>query len=274
MLAEFYQKFFCTGSYNLVNTVVSTLVILFLAVFVIYPLVRKSGVEIDRKFLMALIPYIFFGAFIRILEDIDFLQGSCNPLTFDYYTVMPGFALGFGFIMLLIVIFCSFLSKRIGKEFNICFFWFGIALCLPAIIFLLINLVNPVLVIASIIISAAILFAVKFLLNFSKINFIFDKINYAILFGESLDGVTSTISIKLLNCSEKHVLSHFLLSTHFILFIVAKLALMLFIIWLIDNKIENKKAALFMKTVLLILTLFPGFRNLFLIAVGFCGTLI
>ena len=73
MPADFFQTYFIdpikygTG-YNIYNTAMYA-VLLVLAAVIVYKVVKKMGIRIDKNFLFAVSPYIFLGGLLRALQD-------------------------------------------------------------------------------------------------------------------------------------------------------------------------------------------------------------
>jgi len=72
-------------------------IILIIALYAIYKLLKKLKINIDWKFCLALMPYILFGPVTRVLEDSDyftepFVYWFISPLI---YLQIAGYALGF-----------------------------------------------------------------------------------------------------------------------------------------------------------------------------------
>ena len=89
--------------YNPVNTLGYGL-ILSLSVYWIHTFLEGRNVDIDRRFALALIPYILLGSTLRVLEDADFFSEPVNYLMISplIYIVVGLFTL---FIVYLSVIF-------------------------------------------------------------------------------------------------------------------------------------------------------------------------
>ena len=85
-------------------------IILIIALYAIYKLLKKLKITIDWRFCLALMPYILFGPVTRVLEDADyfnepFVYWFISPLI---YLQIAVYALGF----LIIGYYLEKLSKR------------------------------------------------------------------------------------------------------------------------------------------------------------------
>src|SRR3989338_346739 len=82
VLPDFIQQYYIdpikynTG-YNVVNTLTYT-VILIAAIVIVYKLLKKMNVKIDRKFFYAVIPFIALGSILRVYEDFLEATGSAS----------------------------------------------------------------------------------------------------------------------------------------------------------------------------------------------------
>lgn len=83
-MPDFFQTYFIdpitynTG-YNIVNTLAYAL-ILIASAFIVYKLLKRLGVRIDRKFLVGISPFIAFGGILRAYEDLLEATGAVGVL--------------------------------------------------------------------------------------------------------------------------------------------------------------------------------------------------
>jgi uncharacterized membrane protein len=83
--------------YNPYNTFVYALLFGGLTVYVLYPLIKKMDIEVDKKFFKGFLPFIVFGGAVRALKDI----GAVNSILLEtpiIYLLL--FALGLGTLAL------------------------------------------------------------------------------------------------------------------------------------------------------------------------------
>jgi len=78
--------------------------ILIVAVYLIFKILKKLNVKIDRRLVLAISPYIIFGSSLRVLEDLGLISG--------FIFVTPGiYFLGF-FILFFVLAVSLFLEKK------------------------------------------------------------------------------------------------------------------------------------------------------------------
>lgn len=70
--------------YNPYNTVVLALLFGALAIYVIYPAVKKMDVDIDLKFFKGFLPFIILGGLTRVLKDINAVNTILLETPFIY----------------------------------------------------------------------------------------------------------------------------------------------------------------------------------------------
>ncbi len=70
--------------YNPYNTIVYALLFGFLVLYVLYPLVKKMNIEIDRRFIIGFTPFIVFGGALRTLKDVDAINTILLETPFIY----------------------------------------------------------------------------------------------------------------------------------------------------------------------------------------------
>ncbi|HIJ98959.1 TPA: DUF63 family protein, partial [archaeon] len=107
-LQEFINTYFIqplymgSAGYNVYNTITYA-VILAVAVFAIYKLLKKLEIPIDRNFFIATLPFIFLGGLLRTLQDAGVLRSVLFVAPILYITE---FAFAF------IVLVASFYSAK------------------------------------------------------------------------------------------------------------------------------------------------------------------
>ena len=226
-------------------------IIIILALYFIYRLLKKLNIIVDWRFAVALMPYIFFGPVTRVLEDTGYFD---EP--FVYWFISPLIYLQIAIYALFFVILGYYLDKNCKK--------YNITVNKTVFIGGLILLIPPLILIAQWLIgnqwayTTGVRFDVFFLVNFfillitglvyfvsnffkQKTQFLVYKnpLNLIMLVGHMLDGITSYISIKDplnmgLGYAEKHPASDTLLNIWGPLFPIVKFLLIIFIIYVFD----------------------------------------
>src|SRR3989344_5529610 len=107
-MLDFIQKYFIspiyTGEgYNVYNTAAYA-IILIIAAYGVYKLLKKLKIEIDRKFFLGILPFVAMGGALRALQDSSL---TANPLFITpiiYFTIF--------FIALASLVFSRLLERH------------------------------------------------------------------------------------------------------------------------------------------------------------------
>jgi uncharacterized membrane protein len=102
-----------TEDYNLISTVVYG-IILSAAVYLIYTVFKKRGIEIDLKYILALVPFVLFGTLTRSMEDSFYF-----PIPMAYVFISPQIYVLVGAM----VVGLTILSRRLGRMGTIALLW-------------------------------------------------------------------------------------------------------------------------------------------------------
>jgi len=238
--------------------------------FFLYIYLKKTKIKIDLKLMLAILPYLIFGAIIRSFTDSNLLPYSINPLELGFYTHSPGLWIGI-FSLIMAALFAS--KKLFEGKFDYVkvfgaaglilmslslIFYFSLS---PDILFILFSIL--IIFIASVIV---VLFASKFIKPFKG-----DYFNYLAVIGQAIDGIATVLITIAKNCSEQHFVSDFILDWNFILFPVLKLILILAALYLIDSHMKEGDEKNFVKIVLIALGFMTGPRNILTAAIGNCN---
>lgn len=70
--------------YNPYNTVAYALLFGLLVLYVLYPLVKKMDIDVDRRFILGFSPFIVFGGALRTLKDVDAINTILLETPFIY----------------------------------------------------------------------------------------------------------------------------------------------------------------------------------------------
>lgn len=258
------------GQYTAVEYLVYGAILLALAFFVIFPILDKKGIKFNAKFLLALLPYILLGSAIHVLEDMHLLLRSPNPLELGYYFVTPGIYLMVAAITLACLFASIAVSKRMKKDFFKIFAGLGLIFALPITAFEIINFqawLGVLAVIAMVLAATAVLF---FLFRALKQKLLQDRLNLLAVASQALDGCATFVATQFFYCGEQHPLSGALLDFFPLSFVLAKIILVLVILWYVDREIKNKNLAGFIKIAIAILGFATGLRDLLTLGVGTC----
>ena len=278
-------------------TVVSELtygLILIVALFYIYILLKKKKVIVDWKFALALMPYIVYGPVSRVLEDTSYFQ---EPLL--YWFISPLIYVQIAFFAILFLLIGLYLEEKFGSEkitMNKTLFYGGLLFLLPSLILISSWILgnqwsestgvrfDVFIIVISIVLF--VVFLVYYSSDYLKKKFSFAKnfgvyknaLNLVILSGHMIDGLSSYISIKDpfamgLHYSEKHPASDMLLNIWGPLFPIVKFLLIIMVIYVFDilykEELKDHMTLVnLLKIGILILGFSPGVRDLLRVTMG------
>jgi uncharacterized membrane protein len=265
-------------------------VILIIALYYIYRLLKKLKITVDWRFALALMPFILFGPVTRVLEDTGYFQ---EPLV--YWFISPFIYMMIAFFVILFLFIGRYLEDKINSSkitVNRVLFVGGLFVLIPFLIPIVswilgarwdsttgINFDIFLIVVG---IVSLIVFLVYFIANYFKENkkivVYKNPLNLAMLCGHMIDGIATYISIKDpffmgLSYAEKHPASNFLLDIWGPLFPIVKFLLIIFVIYVFDvlykEELEEHKTLVnLLKIGILILGFAPGLRNLLRVTMG------
>lgn len=285
----FYNGVQANEGYTMISEITYG-IILIIALYYIYQLLKKLNVTIDWKFALALMPYIVFGPIGRVLEDTGYFE---EPLV--YWFISPLIYLLIAFFAILFILIGYYLNKKLKSpkiSVNRVLFAGGLIFLIPSIALVAAwilgfqwNDTNGV----RFDVFALVLFLVVSITGLvyyvarhykKKENFLpyTNPLNLAMLSGHLIDGVTSYISIKDpfmmgLFYAEKHPASNLLLNIWGPLFPIVKFVLIMVVIYVFDILYkEDLKDYINMinllKIGILILGFSPGLRDLLRVTMG------
>ena len=280
----FYEWFVApmmrNGWYNPVNTLVYS-VILILAVFLVYKMLKRMNIHIDRNFFIAILPFIFWGSSTRVLKDAATAGALRMPELNAFYGspffVTPGSYI-ITFSLALSVLLLSLLVQKLSRAkvpYWKLMFGIGIALCAFNIYLIPIMALEGFLMVIGIASAWTLLFFGKWKLfrtDFFKRNFkklkpekireFWTAQNAGIMSAHMLDASATFVSLAFFGYLEQHVVPRLLIgligpASMFLL----KLAIVIPVLYIIDRYAEEGDFKNFLKIVVLILGLAPGLRD-------------
>jgi uncharacterized membrane protein len=263
------------GWFNPVNTIVYS-IILVIAVYFVYKFLKKMDIHINRYFLYAILPFIFWGSSTRVLHDAAFSGVLTGPLG-EFYSLpifpTPGSYM-ITFLLALITLLISLVIQRFAKfPYWKTMLVIGIALCLWNVIIMPFHSVIPLLIILPITLAWTGLF---FLIRKSAVHFkkkdlasLFSHANVVILGSHMLDASATFTALTFFGYAEQHVLPNLIIpvlgpASMFLL----KLVVLIPVLWIIDKYAEKGDFKNFLKIVILILGLAPGLRDMIRLVAG------
>jgi len=280
----FYNGVEAQEGYTLISEITYG-IILVIALYFIYKLLKKLKITVDWRFALALMPYILFGPVSRTLEDAGFFG---EPLV--YWFISPLIYLQIAVYALFFLLLGHYVEKRYKKNYltvNNVLFVGGLVFLIPSIVILVLqglesNLVRfdvfTIIIGLTVLITVLVYILAHIFRSYEKIVVYKNPLNLAMLFGHLMDGITSYISIKDplgmgLFYSEKHPASNLLLEVWGPLFPIVKFVLIVFVIYVFDvlfkEDLKNHLTLVnLLKIGILILGFSPGLRDLLRVTIG------
>ena len=280
----FYNGVEAQEGYTLISEITYG-IILVIALYFIYKLLKKLKITVDWRFALALMPYILFGPVSRTLEDAGFFG---EPLV--YWFISPLIYLQIAVYALFFLLLGHYVEKRYKKNYltvNNVLFVGGLVFLIPSLVILVLqglesNLVRfdvfTIIIGLTVLITVLVYILAHIFRSYEKIVVYKNPLNLAMLFGHLMDGITSYISIKDplgmgLFYSEKHPASNLLLEVWGPLFPIVKFVLIVFVIYVFDvlfkEDLKNHLTLVnLLKIGILILGFSPGLRDLLRVTIG------
>jgi uncharacterized membrane protein len=219
-------------------------IIFIIAAYLIYKLLKKMKVKIDKKLATAILPYIIFGGILRVLRDAGILTSSLF--------ITPGIYFFVAVILITIILF----SLLIEKKKNIPYFKISFILGLILVSFSL-PFIEPVNFESSAII---LIFFLPWVIPFSLVKW--REENKVVSLIHLFDANTTFVAMNFFGYAEQHVLPTFLIETFSpISFIFVKLIAIVTILILIDKFCEDKEFGKYLKLIIGILGAGTGTRD-------------
>jgi len=265
-------------------------IILVIALYFIYKLLKKLNIAVDWRFALALMPYILFGPITRVLEDTGYFE---IPVT--YWFISPLLYFQIAAYALSFLVLGYYIEKKFQRPkltVNFVLFIGGIILLIPPVILIVQWLAGypwgisigshpevflVVIGVVALIVGLVYLIAFIFRKN-EKIVVYKDPLNLSMITGHLIDGITSYVSIKDplklgLMYSEKHPASNVLLDIWGPLFPIVKFVLIILVIYVFDvlykDELKNNlRLVNLIKIGILILGFAPGLRDLLRVTMG------
>lgn len=285
-MPDFFHTYFLdpilrNGWFNPVNTLVYS-IILIIAVFLVFKLITRLRVGIDRYFFLGILPFIFWASSTRVLHD-SAVAGVLGPGLQEIY-ISPIFPTPGSYIITFSLALFVFLLSLTIQRFTKIHYWkpmftIGLALCILNVYLLPIVDFVPFLIIIPITLTLTLLVYLPNLLWRTKlfkkispgdnIRRLFSLENTGIVSGHLLDASATVTALTLYGYVEQHVVPRFLfpiLGTPS--FFALKILVVLPVLWIIDRYSEEGNFRNFLKIVVLILGLAPGLRDLLRLMTG------
>jgi uncharacterized membrane protein len=261
------------SGYNLVNTIVYAVILLVISFGLILPWLKRTGLPLNHRFLLALIPFILFGSAFRVLEDLHLLQRSCNPFSPWFYTISPGIFIAVAVLTIVSLQIGIWIAKKNHPKAMKIAFGIGLVMAIPVVVFLSLRFRVLDGFLGVLVLSLAITMIAYFGTRlFQKTRTVLEsRLNQLVFFGQMLDASATFTAIQFYHCSEQHVLSSGIINSFSpFAFVIVKFVLILLVLYFADQEIKNEKLRDFIKIVIAIIGFAPGIRDALTLAVGTC----
>lgn len=274
-MADFISEYFVNpilyqndyAPYNVYNTAAYAIIAL-AAIYLIFNALKHFKVSVDEDFARAVLPFVVFGAALRVLEDGHFLPRVVNVFGFQAYPfVTPGIYV-LTFILLGVSAVASILiagrgnAKKLLSKIGIAFA--GITLLTVAVQLKFFAHALAIIVLAFVFLKA-------FGFVYSKLGNRLSSLEAMAFYGQALDGCATFISVQFGSPAakyfEQHVVGGSLIAAFGpIAFLLVKLAFAAAVVYFLRKEKEEEK-----NYVLILITVFglgPGMRDLLRLAAG------
>jgi len=256
-LWQFIKKYYIDSivyktGYNPVNTA-TWAIILIVAVYLLYKWLVKR-IEIDERFIYGNIPFIVFGAGVRVVEDAGFLK---PPISYIFMTPFIEFLI-FAIALPTLVLSIKLRRDRYWIHYGLA----GAVLAIATLILLLTNLKIENWFVFPTALAMASVFTLIYHFGTAKFaRHMHNKLSEMVFFAHMLDASATFLGIQFLGYWELHVVPRLLISKFGPwIMIPAKAILFLAILYILDKE-EDESLKNFVKFVLIVLGLGPGLRD-------------
>ncbi|HIP25096.1 MAG TPA: DUF63 family protein [Archaeoglobus profundus] len=256
MLKEFIQKYYIDSivyktGYNPINTL-TWITILLIAIIILFKFL-KNKVAFDEKFVYSNIPYIIFGASLRIYEDAGFIT---PPFSYLFMTPMI-------YIIVFLLTFPTLIVsiKIKGERYWIYHSIVGLIISIPTLVVLFLKLNIENLFVFPTVVTLASGLTLLYLLISKFVKHMNNKLSLTVFFAHMLDCSSTYVGVQYLGYRELHVLPRYLISMFGPwIMIPIKFTIFLILLYLLDKEKDNQLKN-FLKFVLIVLGLAPALRN-------------
>jgi len=220
MIREFLYKYYIDPIiYGQPYTIVDTLtyaLILILSVYLVYRGLRRFGIEVDRRFVLATIPFVVLGGLLRVVEDTGMITSDLHILLITPIIF---------FVVFFITVAALFLSrilemKRVVSDYARAYGLIGLALAAAAFVLLLLwgaanTRIDPVVLLAipamAAVASAAVWAFLRYVLGWEYVE---DPLYALLIVGHMFDASATSFGIDLhpLHYVEQHVVGSALIA--------------------------------------------------------------
>jgi uncharacterized membrane protein len=232
-------------------------------------LLMKLNIKADWKFITVVIPYIFAGSTLRVIQDFNKdAQLFNSPL--QYLLITP-FIYVLMFMITVVLLIISIKLQRSGmvNDWKMAFGVAGILWTLVnlGILLSVLRITNPAALIVIFSMGAGLTMLIYIVAKVTGHTIFTQRINVSILFVHLLDASSTFYGMKFLGYYEKHVVPTFLIDLAGTSSIMFPLKLIVFIpvIYILETQFNDDEESMNLKDVLkltiIVLGLAPATRN-------------
>jgi len=251
--------------YNIYNTAVYA-VLLVIAAIIVYKLIRKMNIDVDRRFLFGVSPFIFLGGLLRALQDAKLFD--------TVFLITPLIYVSIFVVTLIALIIAKLLSKKI--QYHKTWFAIGAIAVLAALSLVQLKDANALLLMLGITaVWAVAIFAAKWVAdtkNITKVKNFLTTENSFLLLAHEFDATTTYVATTFYPYFEQHVLPSFFINIFGTWFMfVLKFIVVVIVLHVLDKELSNPEELqkrTFLKFLVLMLGMAPGLRNFFRLVMG------
>ncbi|MFH0923081.1 MAG: DUF63 family protein [Candidatus Micrarchaeota archaeon] len=243
--------------YNVVNTLVFAVLALF-AAYLIYSGLQKFKIKIDSKFFRAIMPFVFFGAFVRVLEDSGVLPRSVEALGWTFYPFVTPYIYVLTFLVVIASMAIAKKTSKTSEGFSCNLFAIGAALALFAMLCLFVLTDKRNFVALAEIAAFAAIPALAYAIWQKRATYR----EKTLFVSQALDGSATFVGVALFGYSEQHLLGNaiFALGTP-LLFYAIKMLFAIVAIELIRREKLGDEEKTYLLLLITIFGLAPGIRD-------------
>lgn len=247
------------GFYAIQDYIAYIFILLAIIWFVSNFLFRR--IEINKKFIVLILPYMLLGISIRILADLRLVERN------QYWSITPGVYL-LCILLCLVFIYIGLLIERFFKiEYWLFPFSLGFIISLLPIYLVLSKISDPERILYPTALAVFITAIIYLLSSLFRIEVFKELENLCIIFAHLLDSSATFVACNYFGFYEEHLLPRILISIlgNSVVMIPLKLSLIILVLYLIEKwKREEKKQGKLckiLKLMIFILGIGPGIRN-------------
>lgn len=248
--------------YNLVNTLVFAVLAL-AAAYAIYRLLKFWKIEIDSLFFRAMLPFVFFGGFLRVFEDAQLLPRSVEISGFTLYPFVTPYIYALVFAITIAIVW---LAKKYSESHRDFTHWLkraGLVLAFATLVILLAATKERNYFEFGAILAMTAVPALLFHWFYMKRKAEPGYREQTVFAAQALDGGATLVGVGLAGYSEQHVLGNAIFSTLGgpVAFYVIKMAFALLAIELLRREKTGNDEKTYILLLITIFGLAPGVRD-------------